>query len=263
MAKSVSIDDLILQALQQAMADPAPRKLLGTKANPGIFLGSGAPVKAASQRCLDLGMIQQCGEQKAASKKAKPVPLYGIAPAGLAYLLEHDPAREVLAAAQSGVENLSRLTAGCREALVQVQEHLARLGRVVQDAAARIEPPDVQKMLAAVASGKASPAVGGATAAVASGGEALGRELQSEMLRYVHEQRRESPLRPVELPQWYRFARSRHPALTLGQFHDLVRRMAEARQIRLSPFTQAMYQLSEPECAMIVGREVMYYVEAV
>jgi len=82
------------------------------------------------------------------------------------------------------------------------------------------------------------------------------------MLSYVQSQKRQTPLRPVELPQLFRFARSRQPALTLGQFHDLVRRMAEARQLRLTPFTQAMYQLSEPECAMIIGREVMYYVEA-
>ena len=83
------------------------------------------------------------------------------------------------------------------------------------------------------------------------------------LLQHVQQQKRQAPLRPLDLPQLFRFARSRQPALSLGSFHDLVRRMADAGQVRLSPFTQAMYQLPEPECAMIVGREIMYYVEGV
>ena len=87
--------------------------------------------------------------------------------------------------------------------------------------------------------------------------------MAAELFRHLQQQKRQTPLRPVDLPQLFRFARSRQPALTLGQFHDLLRRMAEARQLRLSPFTRAMYQLPEPECALIVGREVMYYAECV
>ena len=84
-----------------------------------------------------------------------------------------------------------------------------------------------------------------------------------ELLQHVQQHKRQSPLRPIDMPQLFRFARTRQPALSLGQFHDLVRRLTEAGRIRLSPFTQAMYQLPEPECALIVGREIMYYVEGV
>jgi hypothetical protein len=252
MAKSMSTEDLILEALERALADPEPRKLHGTKASPGIFLASSAPAKAAAQQCLEQNLIATRGELKS---KGKMVPLYGVAPAGVAFLLEHDPVRKLLTTTQAGVEHLSRLAAGWNQTLVQVQQQLAVLGDVVQHAATRLQPPDMSQLLAGMQRPSA-PAVNSATA--------LGTpDLLPELLNFVHQQKRQAPLRPVELPQLYRFARSRQPALTMGQFHDQVRRMAETRQVRLSPFTQAMYQLAEPECAMIIGRELMYYVDSV
>jgi hypothetical protein len=218
------MEQLILEALERAVADAQPRKLHGTKANPGIFLSSAAPAKAAAQHCLKLGLLEQRGVQKS---RSTTVPLYGPSPAGVQYLLEHDPVQQTLAATQSGVESLTRATIDCQQALTHVQQNLTLLREVISAAAARVQPP---KVLAPTPS--ASPPPAGA----ADGLNAL----QSELVVYLQQQRRQSPLRPVELPQLLRFARSRHPALTLGQFHDLVRRMAEARQIRLSPFTQAM-----------------------
>jgi hypothetical protein len=90
-----------------------------------------------------------------------------------------------------------------------------------------------------------------------------GPELPGELLARLQQHKAQSPLRPMDLPQLFRFARSKQPAVTVGQFHDLLRQMVTAGQIRLSAFTQAMYQLPEPECAMILGREIMYYVERV
>ena len=256
MAKSVGLDELILEAIERALADPVPRKLHGTKTNPGVFLSATASAKAAAQRCLELKLIEPRSELKS---KTKAVPLYGIAPAGVAYLLERDPVRNILTSTQTGIENLSRLAAACNQTLLQVQKQLATLGDVVKNTATRLQPPDVSQLLTAVQQAQ-SP---GASAEGRGGPSPSDLELQSALLSFVQQQQRQAPLRPVELPQLYRFTRSRQPALTLGQFHDLVRRMAESRQVRLSPFTQAMYQLSEPECAMIIGREVMYYVEGV
>ena len=274
MAKTASPEELVLEAIQRALADPTPRKMHGTKANPGIFLASSAAAKAAAQQCLDQGLIVPCSQQRT---KSKATPLYGISPAGVSYLLDHDPLRQLLATTQEGVARLAQTSADCQQTLESVQEQAARLQEVVQHATARIQPPDVEKMLAAVRT--AQGAAGGAAAdrplagaaglngplAGASGsrgGPAI-PQLADELLQHVQQHKRQSPLRPIDLPQLFRFARSRQPALSLGQFHDLVRRLTEAGRIRLSPFTQAMYQLAEPECAMIIGREIMYYVEGV
>jgi hypothetical protein len=270
MAKAASTEDLILEALERTLVDPTPRKLHGTKANPGVFLSSSAVAKAAGQQCVQQGLIAVCGHLR---KKAKVEPLYGLAPAGIAYLLEHDPMRQLLTAMQGAVERLIRTGADCQQTLSGVQQQAARLQEVTQRAADRLQPPDLEKMLAAVqtagshAQTAATPEAGGAAAdggraAPAAGGVAEARWADA-VHQHVQQHRRQSPLRPLDLPGLFRFARSQEPALSLGQFHDLVRRLADAGRIRLSPFTQAMYQLQEPECAMIVGREIMYYVEGV
>lgn len=256
MAKSVSLEEMILEALERTLAAPEPRKLHGTKASPGVFLSSNAAAKSAAQQCLDLGLIEQRGEQKS---KTKSAPLYGIAPAGVAFLLDHSPVQQALRSTSLGVENLQQLTGACQRTLAQVQQHLAQLSEVVRTTAARVQPPDVKSLLAAA---HKSPAPSAAAPAPGEPGGSLA-ELQAELLAHLQQQKRQAPLRPVELPQLFRSARSRQPALTLGQFHDALRRLAEARRIRLSPFTQAMYQLAEPECAMIIGREIMYYADSV
>lgn len=275
MAKTASTEDLIREALERALADPAPRKLHGTKANPGIFLSSSAAAKAAAQQCLQQALIAVCGEQRT---KSKVVPLYGLAPAGIAYLLEHDPLQQLLAATQDAVERLVQTGADCQQTLTCVQQQAVRLQDVIQQAAARLQPPDLEPMLAAVRTASAQgqgaerPGTDGQRASASEptvdhgsspvSGAASAR-LADALQQHVQQHQRQSPMRLLDMPQLFRFARSREPALTLGQFHDLVRRLSDAGRIRLSPFTQAMYQLQEPECAMIVGREIMYYVEGV
>ena len=114
MAKSTRPEELVLEAIQRALADPTPRKLHGTKAHPGIFLASSAAAKAAAQQCLERGLIVPCGQQRT---KSKAVPLYGIAPAGISYLLAHDPLRQLLATTQDGVSRLAQTSADCQRTL--------------------------------------------------------------------------------------------------------------------------------------------------
>jgi hypothetical protein len=271
MAKTANPEDLVLEAMERALADPTPRKLHGTKANPGIFLASSAAAKVAAQLCLERGLIAPCDQQRT---KSKAVTLYGLAPAGIAYLLEHDPLRQLLTATHDAVARLARTSADCQQTLASVQQQAAQLQEVVQRAATRLEPPNMEKMLAAVqtARNEGGTAAAGkpADASVPAGSPAApgtsndpSSKLADELQQHVQQHKRQSPLRPLDLPQLFRFARSRQPALSLGQFHDLVRRLSDAGRIRLSPFTQAMYQLPDPQCAMIVGREIMYYVEGV
>jgi hypothetical protein len=257
MEKSAGEETLILEALERALADPTPRKLHGTKANPGVFLSSSAPAKAAAQRCLEWGLFEKSGELRT---KSKSVLLYGIAPAGVRYLWEHDPIPSTLEAAHRGVESVARLTADCHATLQGLQEHVRQLGKAIHEATARVQPPDIEKIADALSKAQAAVPCG-VESSRTSVGTAAGAELERDLLRYLEDRKRQSPLRPVELPQLFRFARSRCARIGLGQFHDLLRGLVDSQRVRLIPFTQAMYQLSEPECAMIVGREVMYYAE--
>jgi hypothetical protein len=62
------------------------------------------------------------------------------------------------------------------------------------------------------------------------------------------------------LGEIYRTQKADGPAASLGQFHDALQDLAAAGRVRLSPWTGAMYQLPDPECCLLVGREIMGYV---
>lgn len=269
MAKSAGEDELIFEALERALADPTPRKLHGTKANPGIFLSSSVAAKRAAQRCLDQHLIAVCDELRT---KSKVTPLYGLAPAGIGYLLEQAPAQRLLTATRDTADRLVDVVTGCQQTLVGVQRQMARLQEVVQAASARLSVPNIDQMLATVAGRHATssaspdgarPPHGTKSPDGAQDRAANDAALASLTFEHIQQHTRQAPLRPLALPQLWERVRAQRPGLSLGAFHDALRSLAAAGRIRLSPFTQAMYQLAEPECAMIVGREIMYYVESV
>ncbi len=81
---------------------------------------------------------------------------------------------------------------------------------------------------------------------------------------------RSSPARLVEwqasgasedfpLPELYRRAQPTAPGLSLGGFHDALRRLHEAGRIYLHPWTGPLHALPEPSFALLVGHEIAYY----
>ena len=75
------------------------------------------------------------------------------------------------------------------------------------------------------------------------------------------EQKQRNSFQRLTLPQVFERLRVRHPDLTLGQFHDGLRRLQDEKRIRLAPFTQALATLDDPRNALFLDREVKYYVE--
>jgi hypothetical protein len=61
------------------------------------------------------------------------------------------------------------------------------------------------------------------------------------------------------LPELFRRLRPCSPRLTIGQFHDRLRRMVQQEAIYLHPWTGPLYELPEPAYALLVGHEVAYY----
>jgi hypothetical protein len=250
MAKASDVDQLILEALERALADPKPRKLHGTKAIPGIFLSASATTKAAASRCLEQGLVRQVAEQRTGKRLT---PLFAIAPAGVALALERSPVPRLLAAMLDAVARTARSVAECSGMLQAVGEQAEQLRKAFEQATARLQPPDTAKILEHISVSQA-PAC---AASAADHAESLDKDLVS----YIRTRRVRTPLQPVELPELFRHAAAKFAPLSVGQFHDAVRRLAGQKRMRLLPFTQAMYQLAEPEYALILGREIMYYAE--
>lgn len=69
---------------------------------------------------------------------------------------------------------------------------------------------------------------------------------------------------PAKLIDVFRSLQASNQALTLGTFHDSIRRLHAAGKVELSPWTQAMYQLEngQGQACLILGAEIMAFVEA-
>lgn len=65
--------------------------------------------------------------------------------------------------------------------------------------------------------------------------------------------------RPARLADVFKTLQASHQALTLGGFHDAIRAMHAAGQIRLEPWTGAAYQLRDGQACLIVGTEIMAF----
>lgn len=65
--------------------------------------------------------------------------------------------------------------------------------------------------------------------------------------------------RPVRLGDLYRCVQAQHGPLTPGQFHVVVRDLAATGAIGIEPWSGAMYQLQDPECCLLIGREIVAY----
>ena len=60
------------------------------------------------------------------------------------------------------------------------------------------------------------------------------------------------------LPELYRRLEGTRE-LTIGAFHDVLRRMHHEQQVYLHPWTSPMYTLPEPQFALLVGHEVAFF----
>jgi hypothetical protein len=61
------------------------------------------------------------------------------------------------------------------------------------------------------------------------------------------------------LPELFRRSRSGAPDLTIGAFHDELRRLHDAGLVYLHPWTGPLHALPEPSFALLVGHEIAYY----
>ena len=79
------------------------------------------------------------------------------------------------------------------------------------------------------------------------------------MLSYLGRRQEAGASEDCPLPELFRHARQSSPGLTIGHFHDGLRRLHERGQVYLHPWTGPLYDLPEPAYALLVGHEIAYY----
>jgi hypothetical protein len=231
---------LVLEALTRAVADPAGLPLYGNKKTPGLFPSSAA-ARQAAQRCKDEGLVRVVDTQ-ARGKTVQEI--CAITEKGLAYLLSQVNPRQVLEDLVRAVEGrqaqvgeliaLARQTQTSFETLRSLAEHV--LQQVQQKREAMPLPCDK-----AMTSGNGTP------------------DWTATALAELSRWQSSAVSEDYALPALYKAISKSAPHLTIGQFHDGLRRLHDQGQIYLHPWTGPLYEIPEPAYALLLGHAVVYY----
>jgi hypothetical protein len=224
---------ILLDGLSRAAADPAGLPLFGGKSSAGLFAAT-ASGRAVAQRCKDEGLLRVVGTEP---RGKAPLEVCAITDKGLAYLLGQVNPRQVL---EDFIRALDARQSQAGELLMMARQMQAGLDALKLSAEKVLE-----QVGRPVASGNGS----------ANGSETW----PGEVLSYLARRQEAGASEDCPLPELFRHARLTAPGLTVGHFHDGLRRLHEARQVYLHPWTGPLYALPEPPFALLVGHEIAYY----
>jgi hypothetical protein len=239
------------------LADPAAKVLYGSKKQSGFFDSGALAVKQAGQFCLDQGWLEPTGhfEGKGKSRKER----YRLTPAGAREVLENsEPVTLLRGAADSlrqNAEQLESLRSSVQETLSSLdrqRQNVRGLTELVTKIQDRLRLPDLPQLETGwqrAGSGPVSPA-------------SCEADWLPRILEHLEGYQRRHPYGHCPLPELFHHV-AEPTGLTIGQFHDGLRRLVDEGKIRLHAFTGAAYQLQEEQFALVGGQEIKYYAERV
>jgi hypothetical protein len=263
---------MILAALSRAAASPEGAPLFAARGGPGLFPAAPAGRQAA-QRCKDEGWLRVL---PAESEVSAPVPAAAgetavlvrkktktttetclLTDKGLAWLLGQTSPREVLedfvralearqAQAADLLAGLRRMQAGFDALKAGAETVLERMSRRGDGPAAtegllerflrfHQTPPEEAP--------KREPAA----------------DAHTVLMGRLTEWQTAGAWEDCPLPELFRRSRADSPSLTIGAFHDALRRLHDAGLVYLHPWTGPLHALPEPSFALLVGHEIAYY----
>jgi hypothetical protein len=215
---------LVLEALSRASADPAGVPLFSYKTGPGLF-GATALARQAAQRCKEQELLRIV-RTEARGKVVQEIA--AITPKGLDLLLHQSDSRKVLEdlvrALEARATQLADLIAGTR----QMQASLDAMRNVAATVLERLQPP-------------------------AAAGRAV------DILKHLETWHADNAAEDCPLPQLFQKRAAAGPGWTIGQFHDVLRRLHDEQRIYLHPWSGPLYALPDPPFALLIGHEIAYY----
>jgi len=240
---------LALQALSRALNDPSPKALHGAKGK-GIFESAAAAAKQAAQFCLERRWLEPTGQFEGKGKTRKE--LYRITIAGIKAVLDNgEPVlllRDALAVLERQAEQFQSLQTGVGSTLAALHSQRDMIAKLLD----KLEPPDIEKILHKMNAGRGKSAEA----------EPANADLDwlSGAVAYLAEYQRRQPFGHCPLPELFHRVAEPH-GVTIGRFHDGLRRLVQDGRIRLHPYTGPAYQLQEEHYALVAGQEIKYYAE--
>jgi hypothetical protein len=226
---------LIIEALGRAAADPEGAPLHSAKTAAGLFAATAAG-KQAAQQCKDQGLLRVVRTE---TKGKTTTEVCAITENGLAFLFNQVSPRQVL-------EEFLRVLQG-RQGQVDELLAAARRMQISLDAlkhAAERALQEIRKPSSAIGPDRSS---NGAETWLAG------------LLSYLARHQQSGATDDCSLPLLFHHVQQMAPHLSIGQFHDGLRKMHDQQQIYLHPWTGPLYELPQPPLALLVGHEIAYY----
>lgn len=222
---------LILGALGRAAAEPGGAPLFGSRTAVGLF-GSTPAARQAAQRCVESGYLRPVVGEGKASRDA-----YTLTDRGLAYLLEQVHPRQVLEDFVRALESRESQLRQLLDSVRQTQAELEGLRTNAETVLRELKSPTSPNRNGSAASPQA--------------------DWTTTALTFLKERRTSED---CPLPLLYQHLLASASDLSIGRFHDGLRKLHDEERIYLHPWTGPLYALPEPPYALLVGHEVAYYV---
>jgi hypothetical protein len=242
------VTELLIEALAAALARPGEHRLFRSGKLDGLFPGRTAVCVASADQALRDGLLERV---RVETKGKTEIEWVRIAPPGVEFLHQHESAvqglRNLHAALQSNRAGLpvwlAEMTGVLREAETRLaasaadwEQRLAAIEHRVSDTLRRLEaasplvPPEVLQ---------AHP-------------------WTVDALNYLDHRRTVGATTDCPLPELFDAVVAHHPALTLNDFRDGLRRLHQRRALRLRPAEPAE-EVARPEYALLDEAGVCYY----
>lgn len=252
--------EVITAALTRALAAPGGLPLVAGR-HAGLF-ASTATGRQAATAALEAGLLQPIRSEV---KGRTATPICVLSERGLEYLQAQsaDPAvlRQLLVAVEACGGELSRLGQGVTQlsqTFAQVHSLLASLTKGENAGRSEHEKRNGQTQNGQMQNGQ-MPSLGAdsLTGAAAHGGSVSWEQAVAAELERWQQERGGAD---CPLPVLWRRAQEVDPTVTLGSFHDLIRRWHQSHWVHVHPWTGPLHELPEPGIALLVGHAIIYYV---
>jgi hypothetical protein len=240
-------DAILLAGLRAALSGDEHRLYRSCKAE-GLFASKSGPAGEAAGLAIREGLLEY---SRTETKGRFEIEWVRLTAKGVEYLYQHDSPRailgemrQMLATAQSGVpiwqdeilKLLENLATHITDQMGRYLDKLESLSKRVDEAIHRSDvTPDLSKALQEL---------------VPWGVDALA---------YLEHRRRGGATNDSPMPELFGAVRGKHPAITVRDFHDGLRRLADNRAVKLSPWP-GPGAIPQPEYAMMAEGQLVYQV---
>lgn len=222
---------LLLVGLAQAYAAPQELALLASKTQPGLFPAN-ALGKAAATEAQTAGWLHT----KRSETKGKTTTTYvTITDAGCRYLMEQSDPKPLLEQVEEQLHRSEGQLRDLQLSLRSAHESIERLRHQVEQLAGNISQQQVTQTRVAVP------------------------VWEDGLTTYLQQRQNARPAEDCPLPELYQRARQLAPDLSVGSFHDGLRKLHAERRIALQPWTGPLHELPEPGLALLQGHSLAFY----